>query len=759
MFEHGTLQNLNDFFKELRQRPGQTVYFYRICGYNEAVKAFIAKYYETARLSGVIIEGKIPNPDERQLSYYEEIMGLDFRFEPGFFINSLKRWLPRMNESQCRALAQALYDTLGVMQKQGKNANMLRNAYIKFMCWLYYKFERILSGLGRQQVPKLLYEGTPGNYELKLLCILVKAGCDLVMLQYQGDQEYRRLDPRSEWSHSLEMEGLGPFPDGFCIKKIRGELEMQARTERLCGGKPQISACTNTWIKGKGKGISDLLKGMGLRGKEPGIFYNCFYRILGVEDKLTFPGELVQFRRDLMETGRKMAIAEGRIEPPSMEEIAAISRQNYADTETMLLGLSKNIRFPANQELQALMVKVFLDLMMEEARLPDTNRNRLMNRAVYLLCWLKRYQAELFAGWRMPNVAVFVYLGGCKNDSEALFLRLLSRLPVDVLILVPDMASWCCLNDPALREFQYNDSLVLEQYPMERNGIRMVTAAYQAERELDQIMYQDSGLYRNQQYQKAVAVNLQTMYEEIAILWKQELKYRPNFTTAGAAVQLPVIFAKVSGVKNGQVPAYWSEIKTLMTQDTYVITRAPFIRREAPNPVRAHAAEFFKNGRLQREKIKAHPCYAYGYLRGEMQEYILDKIQLLIEQRMIRGTFENGTEYTIIATALNLNKDLVRMLQKFDFTKKNPKLLYICTTEETPSLEDAILAAFLNLTGFDVVFYVPTGYQIVEKYYNRQMLEEHQIGDYIYDLQTPDFRYISANTRPSWRDKLFRRGG
>ena len=30
--------------------------------------------------------------------------------------------------------------------------NMLKNAYIKFMCWLYYKFERIVNQLGENNV-------------------------------------------------------------------------------------------------------------------------------------------------------------------------------------------------------------------------------------------------------------------------------------------------------------------------------------------------------------------------------------------------------------------------------------------------------------------------------------------------------------------------------------------------------------------------------------------------------------------------------
>ena len=49
-------------------------------------------------------------------------------------------------------------------------------------------------------------------------------------------------------------------------------------------------------------------------------------------------------------------------------------------------------------------------------------------------------------------------------------------------------------------------------------------------------MYQDTGLYRNQQYAKASTVLLQTMYEEIPILWDQEMKYRPSFSAAGDTV-------------------------------------------------------------------------------------------------------------------------------------------------------------------------------------------------------------------------------
>ena len=43
MLERKKLRDLNDFFLELNARKETGVYFYRINGYNEAVKNFIVK--------------------------------------------------------------------------------------------------------------------------------------------------------------------------------------------------------------------------------------------------------------------------------------------------------------------------------------------------------------------------------------------------------------------------------------------------------------------------------------------------------------------------------------------------------------------------------------------------------------------------------------------------------------------------------------------------------------------------------------------
>ena len=79
---------------------------------------------------------------------------MEFQMSLGFISSSLKRWLPRMKASQRESVACAVYDSLESLRKSGKTENMLKNAYIKFMCWLYYKFERIAGRLGESQIPK-----------------------------------------------------------------------------------------------------------------------------------------------------------------------------------------------------------------------------------------------------------------------------------------------------------------------------------------------------------------------------------------------------------------------------------------------------------------------------------------------------------------------------------------------------------------------------------------------------------------------------
>lgn len=754
MFQLGRIEKLHDYFSACSRRREQAVFFYRVAGYSGEVAAFLTQYDQAARTNGVVIEGRIPNPDPKQLDYLAEMMGSDFQLDAGFLTQKLTRWLPRLTGAQREAVVTAMTATLQDLQAHGKNENMLRNAYIKYMCWLYYKFERILGRLGGDELPKILYDGTVSSYELQLLVILARAGADIVLLERAGDAGYLRCDPTSQYAQLYQAPGLTPFPVDFSLRQLREQGRQQAERQKLYGAPAGIAPCTNAWMKTPdGK---EILTAVRARGDDPKLFYNAFVVQYGVEDKLLFPSDMVAFYQQLKREGRKVCLENGRLPPPTPEEIAAVRRRNHQTAEQLAADLAANLQYPNNQQLQTLMRQAFLDVVLGEDKAVGGNLNRLLNKAVYLVAWMKRYQKDLFQNWQAPEVGVFILFGACSGDNEALFLRLLAKLPVDVLVLLPDLNAPCVLKDPALLDLHKEHSLPMTDFPVEPSQMRVRTAAYQAEREMDSILYQNTGLYRAKQHQKAEAVTLQTMYEEIGLLWDQELKYRPGFAAEGDTVTVPVLLEKICGIKDGPILPYWLEIKKLVTPETTLVTKLPWQTGLEANPMKPYATQFLRQGRLQREKIKQHKDYPYGILRPEIQDYLLDKLQVLLDEKLIAGTYQNGTEYTIVSTILGLPKDLLRRIQNFDFTKKNPKLIIISTTEETLSLEDSILVAFLNLVGFDILFFVPTGYQSIEKYFQKPFANEHQLGPYRYDLQVPDFRTLHEGGKSSIR-KLFGR--
>lgn len=754
MFQLGRIEKLHDYFSACSRRREQAVFFYRVAGYSGEVAAFLTQYDQAARTNGVVIEGRIPNPDPKQLDYLAEMMGSDFQLDAGFLTQKLTRWLPRLTGAQREAVVTAMTATLQDLQAHGKNENMLRNAYIKYMCWLYYKFERILGRLGGDELPKILYDGTVSSYELQLLVILARAGADIVLLERAGDAGYLRCDPTSQYAQLYQAPGLTPFPADFSLRQLREQGRQQAERQKLYGAPAGIAPCTNAWMKTPD--VKEILTAVRARGDDPKLFYNAFVVQYGVEDKLLFPSDMVAFYQQLKREGRKVCLENGRLPPPTPEEIAAVRRRNHQTAEQLAADLSANLQYPNNQQLQTLMRQAFLDVVLEEDKAVGGNLNRLLNKAVYLVAWMKRYQKDLFQNWQAPEVGVFLLFGACSGDNEALFLRLLAKLPVDVLVLLPDLNAPCVLKDPALLDLRKEHSLPMTDFPVEPSQMRVRTAAYQAEREMDSILYQNTGLYRARQHQKAEAVTLQTMYEEIGLLWDQELKYRPGFAAEGDTVTVPVLLEKICGIKDGPILPYWLEIKKLVTPETTLVTKLPWQTGLEANPMKPYATQFLRQGRLQREKIKQHKDYPYGILRPEIQDYLLDKLQVLLDEKLIAGTYQNGTEYTIVSTILGLPKDLLRRIQNFDFTKKNPKLIIISTTEETLSLEDSILVAFLNLVGFDILFFVPTGYQSIEKYFQKPFANEHQLGPYRYDLQVPDFRTLHEGGKSSIR-KLFGR--
>lgn len=771
------LTDLELLFMPLEKRAGRGVFFVRVDVWNAAIKANIWRVHEAARARGAIIEEHIQNPDSHQLNYFTEVLGGEFHADRAFIETALIRWTPRLSAANRSALADAMLALFDEQRRLGKTDSILRNVYTKMMCWLYYRFENVAAQLGENDVPKVLYAGSEiSGHELLFLRMLGGLGADIVLLETAGDAGYLKQDPESRFSQLYHPADGGAFPADFSLKTLRDEMTprpapMQqsaphhsaptinvvpqpASVPMRTFTPPRRTLCTNAWMKQAS--YEQIATPPASRGNDANLCCNAFVRVRGVADKTSYVNELYRFYMRLKNAGRSVLVIEGEIPKPTVSEVEKIHRRTYRTAQELIGDLAGNIPPHASLELQRSMQQAFCETVKELAA-KEPNLNRLMNAAVYLLCWLRRYQGDLFHGWTEADVPCAILLGGCRTSSEAAFLRMLARLPVDVLALVPDLNAPCLLESPELLEVRHDDSLPLEAFPREESSLTMRTVAAHAEDELTGLLYSGGAMYRDHQFAQANAIVLQTTFDELFLLWDQELKYRPNFSTSAGKVNMPVIYAKISGVEGGKELAYWQKIKALQGENTFFVKQLPMLRPGDGGKYQQLAAKALKGGRIRREVLKTDPLYPFGLLREAMQDHIIDKVQLMLDRKLIKGIGVDGTEYTVLATVLGMRTELVRMLQGFDFTKKNPKIVCVSTGEESASLKDTILLTFLSLAGFDVALFVPTGYQTVERYLNGSEPVEHHAGEYMYDLQTPDLSTLPSGKGFSWLNNLFRR--
>jgi len=749
MLLHQKIKGLEDFFKRQSERKPKGVYFYRVNSYDETILEFIRKYYDLAKREGAIIDKNIENPTADNIAYFNEIIGDKYVHGPGFMAEALKKWLPRIKDYQRASIADGIYDTLEVLRRQGKNIDILKNNFIRIMCWLYYNFYNIMEKLGNDDVPKIIFWGNVNFSELSTLKILSNAGADIILVQPGGDSKYMTIDPKSEYSIDLGM-GSESFPAGFDLQWLLKQHEEDKSKRLLYSNKANAKANTNTWLSGD---LFEDLKNT-RRGENTSFFYNMFARINGCDNRNTYVNNLYLLYQDLKKANRSIKVINNKITNPSVDEISKIKRGNYANENQLIMDLKKNINLKSNTFIDVAR-DAFVDTMIETGKLMNMDLNKMMNKGIYILCWFQRYIPDLLGNTDIHSPApILIYFGNVETDTESLFLNMVAKLPIDVIIFNPEKKV-DKLTGERLYEVHFEETLKVNEYPTDGNNLSMGTMAYNAERDLDTMMYSDTGMYRDMQFSKANIIKLSTTYEEIKIYWKQEARFRPNFSTVDDIVNIPVMFAKISGVANSDTNTYFQNIKDLLTDTTLIYKNENIYDRNCT--VAAGVPSFFKNGRLDREGIKHSQIYKYDYLRAETQDYILDKLSELLRRKTIAGTGQNGTEYKIITIVLDLPKEILRFIQSFDFTKCPPKLIIVNTTETVISLEDSIIVAFLNLIGFDIVFFIPTGYDNVNKYFNNQIMEEHIIGNYLYDIAIPDFNRLRSvkEKKKSFFSRLF----
>lgn len=487
-----------------------------------------------------------------------------------------------------------------------------------------------------------------------------------------------------------------------------------------------------------------------------------FAAILGIpmdkDEQANFHNMLYKLREDLIKSPKLLLYIEHELKPPTPEELSVFDGIDRSDGEAMLSALCGIINIP-DDEIRTRLAKEVLPEFVGKL-----SGEAMLAAAQPLIVWMNRCLNSDIYRSSHEEIPVLLYYG---NVSPAVvqFLHFMSRIGFDVLYICSNMSMLPTLKrnnlEGRMQIFELPNSQPAAPYPDKPVKTKVATAAYNASRDLNKILYSNDTFFRDFQFSDMQAVVLKTTYEEIDVLWHQPSKYRTGFAAEGDKVTVPTIFAKISGVKDGNLTAYWNNVKWKLSPNTKIMHKSPSTRRYGESHLEVYDP-YYIGEQIQVEKLKASNLNKYSYLSDSLQLLVFNKMQEAIDS----GFFKIDSKELVplvLYVGTNLDREILKLLQKYDFTKDIPKLVVLDVIEDTFNKVECIQLVLCSLLGFDIALYTPTGYKNIETFVNDSAFETYTMNEFKYNVHIPKFKIPDEIPEPQnekgFFGKLFKKGG
>lgn len=721
--------------------------FTRYIGYDNAdvFKNMLIESYAAAKKNGLFFEGRIPMASTTEISSAAGYAAADLNDEISVK-SGLQSWLSSQRlQYSAEVITPLLTEAIKTCGANGKNT------YFVLLCWLM-KYLSIKPA-------SLLYIGSGTLRELYFMLILSSCGVKVTYVSYGQDADF------DKFTHKDKVQTIGGAMSGVVqidfahidLSKAAQLCEMRASAQQVEG----IVQRLNTTAAGIFEDLmvdrrTRVVKNGGVYTEDGVIPVYCA-SLIGYDDEAVYNNMLLNFKEGFAKSKKQLIFIEKPLDNPNADEIKQLGSVNRSSVTAMIDELALKIKLNGDPTRTALAQTELRKLLNS---LYTGNPTVVFNYGSKFISWLYRCtQARKYAV-QYEDIPLILYYGDI-SQSELYFLHYMSRVGFDIIYITPNKLLLDITVDKNLDNrmqiFQLPQTKDSGSYPTKAIKMKVNTVAYSAERELDTMLYSgDAGIFRDFQFLNSQTVTLRTTLEEIGILWKQEARFRQGFATSGNLVTVPNIFAKISGVKDGNVNDYWEEIRNRLTPETILRVKGEKPEQQGTPDLSAYRS-FYRNGQIDTERLKTSSLNKYSYLPDRIQDMLLFKLQETVDSKFLKLSGDD-LMCAVMHFGMNLDKEFMKLLQSFDFTKQLPKLIWIDPVEQTFTLEECIQLVLCNLIGFDILIYTPTGYKNLETFVSSDAFEEHTLNDFQYNLEVPKFKIPSETRNSGLFGKLFRKG-
>lgn len=718
--------------------------FVRYIGYDspDNFRSLLIEQFAAASKNGLFFKEKLPAASTDEISAAAAYTAASFEnaadIKKGLDIWLQTKNIPCDSGKISEVMATAVAEC-GVNKK---------NTYFVLLCWL-------IKYLAKRPV-SLVYIGAPSLKELYFLLMMNAAGVKIMLVSYGLDKDFDKLKCK-DGIQIRSGRNTAPLQIDFGKIDLSREAklsQMRAEGERVSNLVKRLDTTAAGIFEDFIKDRKSRVIGSGGVYTEDGEIPVYCAALIGYDEDAVYTNMLVKFKENFAGLKKQLIFIEKPLDNPNADEIKALGSVTRTGTAEMIDELAMLIKLPGDNTRTALAQRALRELLGE---LNTGNQTVVFNYATKLITWLYRCTQARRYSVVYEDIPTVLYYGDI-SQSELYFLNFMSRSGFDVIYISPNKSNLKPAIDKniggRMQIFELRDSKESGTYPTAAVKMKVATVAYSAERDLDTMLYGgDTGIYRSFQFPNSQSLTLKTTFEEISILWKQEARFRQGFSTSGNLVSIPNIFAKISGVEDGNLGNYWEDIRQKLTPETILVVKKPNSQQQTAVDLSAYR-QFYRNGQIDTEKLKQSTLNRYSYLPDRIQDMLFYKLQETVSSGFIKLDADN-LMCSVLHFGMNFDKETLKIIQRFDFTRTIPKLIYIDAVEDTFTLEECIQIVLCNLIGFDVLIYTPTGYKNLETYVSSAAFEEHILNEFMYNMEVPKFKIPSEEKSGGLFGRLF----
>ena len=498
-------------------------------------------------------------------------------------------------------------------------------------------------------------------------------------------------------------------------------------------------------------------------------YQNYFISYIGVNDEDIYNSEIYNLNREI-NNRKNICLFKQNILNPDDFDIISYLKNKVSKYNGSVFDL--DIDLVKYEDINNRIKRGFDILLRQEEKSFNNDRVKF-NFIIKVMSWIRIYINPLVIDYKdAPKVVVY----GDIKKHELYFLLILYFAGFDILYINPNGLSEIANIDAKKFNIEITQNKIIDETIsfdervergeiVERSSIKKAyTVGAQASRKISDELLNDSGFIKPWQLQNRniKTLLLSSTVDEVDIYWKEPLKLRPGFNFDNEIVTLPVFFTKIDGVYR-DLDEYYCLLDKLQIKDfSYFIDYDENIRPlSRPFTREGYNLSFYISNtfKINQKAIIKDGGFSISNLSLKWQETILSKVEETILSDMFIEGLSKDDIVRGLYTVLNMNEKLIYMINSFDYSNVNPKLIIYIEQMKMFTKEIVFLLLVLSKVGFDIVIFTPGGVNCVENIINSQIVDIHRLDVINYNLKYKSNNYntnTSSNRNGgSWIERIF----